>query len=319
MSGAPPIDHDRFFKELLTTFFFELLELFFPKIAAALDHGSIEFLPQEVYVDPLKGEKYRADIVVKARYKADRGAAFLVVHVEHQSTAPSGFGERFYRYHAAISARHGLPVYPIVIYSHDAPRKKQHDTYKIDFPDGMVLLFRYRVVQLNRLPWRKFVNQHNPIASALMSKMKIAPRDRPRVKVQCLRLLVTMKLDPARKYLIGAFVDAYLRLNEEESRRFQRAVEKAELLPGEKEEIVEYVTSWEEKGREIGRKEGLQQGMQQGAVRILRDLLLDVLTTRFGSVDTSVVDRIHAIDSNDELRRLHHQALTATAIGELGL
>lgn len=132
-----------------------------------------------------------------------------------------------------------------------------------------------------------------------------------------------LHLDPARRYLIGAFVDAYLRLSEEESRRFQRALEEAQLLPSEEEEIVEYVTSWEEKGREIGRKEGLQQGMQlgmqQGAVRILRDLLLDVLTTRFGSVDTSVVDRIRAIDSNDELRRLHHQALTAGAIGELGL
>lgn len=315
MSGTPPIDHDRFFKELLTTFFFEFLELFFPKIAGELDPASAEFLREEVYVDQLRGGKYRADIVVKARYKADRGAAFLIIHVEHQSTAPSDFGERFYRYFVAISARHGLPVYPIVIYSHDEPLKKQHDTFKISFPDGPVLRFHYRVVQLNRLPWRRFVNQHNPIASALMSKMKIAPRDRPWVKVQCLRILVTLKLDPARKSLISTFIDAYLRLNEEESRRFQEAIEQTELMPSEKEEIVEYVTSWEEKGREIGRKEGLQEG----AIRVLRDLLLDVLTTRFGSIDTCVVDRIHAIDSTDELRRLHHQALTANSIGELGL
>jgi hypothetical protein len=40
MDGPPPIgrvpavDHDRLFKELLTTFFFEFLDLFFSELAA---------------------------------------------------------------------------------------------------------------------------------------------------------------------------------------------------------------------------------------------------------------------------------------------
>jgi len=35
------IDHDRIFKELLTTFFFEFLDLFFPALAAQIHRESI--------------------------------------------------------------------------------------------------------------------------------------------------------------------------------------------------------------------------------------------------------------------------------------
>ena len=38
------MDHDRLFKELLTTFFVEFLELFFPETLPYLDRDSVEFL-----------------------------------------------------------------------------------------------------------------------------------------------------------------------------------------------------------------------------------------------------------------------------------
>ncbi|MBI3208140.1 MAG: Rpn family recombination-promoting nuclease/putative transposase, partial [Candidatus Solibacter usitatus] len=182
---APPaggfvlaIDHDRFFKELITTFFVEFLELFFPKLAASLDRGSIEFLSQEHFTNLFEGDEYHADIVAKARFQGSD--AFFLIHVEHQSTAPANFPRRFFRYFSALTEKRGLPVYPIVIYSHDQPTKAQPNSYRLDFPDGEVLRFTYRVVQLNRLSWRRFVNSPNPVASALMAKMKIADRDRPR-------------------------------------------------------------------------------------------------------------------------------------------
>lgn len=283
MSGALQIDHDRFFKELLTEFFFE-------------------FLRQELFVG---GEQYRADVVVKARFKADPGATFLVIHVEHQSTALGNFGERFYNYYSAILGKHGFPVYPIVIYSHDAPLKMQPSIFRRRLGDLTILTFRYRVVQLNRLSWRRFVGRENPVASALMSKMKVAVRDRPRVKFECLRLLMTLQLDPARRGLIGKFVDAYLRLNDAETIRFHRAIETSELRPRQREEIVEYVTSWEEKGIEIGMQRGLQWGLQQGleeGLQALRANLLDVLAARFGPVETTIVNRVQAVDSVEELR-----------------
>lgn len=46
-----------------------------------------------------------------------------------------------------------------------------------------VLQFEYAAIQLNRLPWRRFVGHSNPVAIALMAKMKMAPADRPKVKL----------------------------------------------------------------------------------------------------------------------------------------
>lgn len=50
-----------------------------------------------------------------------------------------------------------------------------------------------------------------------MAKMRIAPKDWACVKLECLRLLVTLRLDPARMRLISGFVDTYLRLNADSS------------------------------------------------------------------------------------------------------
>lgn len=326
---APQIvDHDRFFKELLTGFFFEFLELFYPKLARLLDRTRVEFLNQELYVNQLDGEEYQTDLLAKVRLLNAAPEAFFLVHVEHQSTAPSNFPRRMYRYFSAILERHGVVVYPIVIYSHDAPLKQQPSLFRMDAPDGLQLLrFRYRTIQLNRLPWRRFVNTENPVASALMSKMKIAPRDRPRVKFECLRLMLTLSIDPARMRLIGRFVDAYLRLSDQEERRFRGARQLAKLEPGKREIIMEYVTSWEQrgmregfvKGRAEGIEEGIEKGIETGVLQTLRDVLLDILTTRFGSLDTSVNERIQAIDSTEELRRLTHAALTVTSLQDLSV
>jgi hypothetical protein len=87
-----------------------------------------------------------------------------------------------------------------------------------------------------------------------MAKMRIAPEERPRVKVECLRLLTTFRLDPARLRVIGVFVDTYLRLSAEEERVFHEML--TTIQPTEQEEVMELMTSWEEKGLQRGLREG---------------------------------------------------------------
>ena len=72
------------------------------------------------------------------------------------------------------------------------------------------------------LDWTKFINQPNPVASALMARMKFHRADRPRVKLQCLRLLATLRLNPEKSALIWHFVESYLSLNEKEVRIFKQ-------------------------------------------------------------------------------------------------
>jgi hypothetical protein len=86
------IDHDRLFKELLSTFFIEFLELFIPEVASTIAPNSIAFLQQEYFADLVEGEEKVIDLLVEVR-QADRDATFLI-HVETQATSQANFNRR---------------------------------------------------------------------------------------------------------------------------------------------------------------------------------------------------------------------------------
>ena len=84
------MDHDRLFKELLSTFFVEFFDLFLPDVGAALDH-TVPFVPmdKEVFTDVTRGEKHEVDVLMKARFRGED--AFFLIHVENQATAQADF------------------------------------------------------------------------------------------------------------------------------------------------------------------------------------------------------------------------------------
>jgi predicted transposase/invertase (TIGR01784 family) len=202
-------DHDRLFKELLSTFFIEFLQLFVPDVAKTIDPASLRFLPQEYFADLTAGEDKVIDLLAEVKQSGEE-VGFLV-HVEAQSTAESNFARRIFFYFSRLHQKYLQPIYPIVLFSFDEPYRPEPDTYRVHFPRRTVLEFSFESIQLNRLAWRDYLNQPNPVAAALMAKMQIAPEDRPKVKAECLRLLVTLQLDPARTRLISQFVDTYTR------------------------------------------------------------------------------------------------------------
>jgi predicted transposase YdaD len=274
------IDHDRLFKELISTFFVEFLELFFPEIIAYLEPASIEPVDKEIFTDVTAGDRYEPDLVVKARCRDQE--SFFMIHVENQANPQADFGRRMFRYFARLYEKFGLPVYPIAIFSYDSPKLPQPNIYRVEFPDKVVLEFNYGVIQLNRLNWRDFLQNENPVASALMAKMNIAPKDRPRVKSECLRLLATLRLDPARMQLISGFIDTYLRLNAEEEEIFKAEIAKFEAV--QQEVVMEIVTSWKLEGREEGRQAGKQE---EALALIMRQLI-----RRIGAVEPQLQERI---------------------------
>src|SRR5205814_10286982 len=97
-------DHDRLFKELLTTFFVEFVALFLPDVSAYLERDSLEFLDKELFTDVTSGERHEADVVVKARFRGED--TFFLIHVENQATPEPEFGRRMFRYFARLFERH---------------------------------------------------------------------------------------------------------------------------------------------------------------------------------------------------------------------
>lgn len=211
-----------------------------------------------------------------------------------------------FTYFARLHEKYALPVYPIVIYSHDSPQTPAPNTYRIDFPNKRVLEFNYQVIQLNQLKWQDFVNQRNPVASALMAKMQMDVQERPTVKLMSLQLLVNLGLNPAQIQLISGFIDTYLDLNTQEERIFQAQL--ANIEPKEEERVMQIVTSW--------MRQGIQQGVQQGVQQGELTLILRQLNRRLAEVNPQLQERIQTL-STPELEDLGEALLDFTTAADL--
>ena len=83
------MDHDRPFKELLTTFFYEFVALFLPEIQAYLEPSSVVFLDKEIFTDINEGARYEADLIARARFRGEE--AFFPDSFGTPSAAASRF------------------------------------------------------------------------------------------------------------------------------------------------------------------------------------------------------------------------------------
>lgn len=282
-----PIDHDRLFKELLATFFLDFLELFLPALHAALDPTSVVFLDKEVFTDVTAGRRHVVDLVARARLRGRE--SFVLLHVETQARREGAFAARMFRYFARLHEQHGLPVYPVAVLSYAAPLSREPDRYRVAVAGFDVLRFRFHAIQLGRLSWRAFLRRPNPVAVALMARMRIAPGERPQVKAECLRLLATLRLDRARMRLIAGFVDSYLQLTAEEERLF-RARLRAPARGEERKMQVgsqRILTSWE--------RQGMARGLTKGRAEGRAEMALQILERRLGAAPAPLATRIRGL------------------------
>ena len=231
----------------------------------------------------------------------EQDSSFLV-HIENQASNSSEFNRRMFRYFCNLFLKYDRPIYPIVVFSYDAPKRQDISDFVIEFSDRQVLRFDYQVVQLNRLDWQDFIKHKNPVGAALMAKMRIDPKDRPKVKAECLRLLVSLKLNPAKMQLISGFVDSYLRLSSEEKVIFQSELGKMDLK--EKEQIMQITTSWKEEGILEGRLEG------QSAT------LLRLLKRKFAGLSEETAEQVKSLELN-QLDSLTEDLLDFQSVDDL--
>jgi hypothetical protein len=101
------IDHDQLFKQLLTTFFLEFLELFAPDFFVAIDPSSLEILPLEYFTEIEAGERRAMDIIVRVTLRGRpnapaSGRVSVVVNCEHQSSSKGNFHRRMFFYFAQL-------------------------------------------------------------------------------------------------------------------------------------------------------------------------------------------------------------------------
>ncbi|MHA6259344.1 Rpn family recombination-promoting nuclease/putative transposase [Sporosarcina sp. CAU 1771] len=264
------MNHDQLFKELINHFFIEFMEVFFPEQRADIDFESIQPLSEELYTDLLEGENRRVDIVIQAKLKGTN--TLIIVHIEPQSSYQSDFNQRMYNYFGLLYNKYRMPILPIAVFSYDYNRTEKSQ-FTIEFPSFHVLTFNFLMLELKKKNWRDFLNSDNPVAAALLSKMGYKKKERVQVKIEFLRMMVRMELNPARARFINDFFENYLKLNQKEEEEFMREISQMENA----EEFTKLPNSWEERGIRKGIKQGLEQGIQKGIEEAKREVVLEML------------------------------------------
>lgn len=286
------IDHDALFKQLLEEFFVEFLDLFVPDALQLLDVSAITFLDKEVFRDLLDPDRREADLVVQARAR-DQPTTFII-HLEHQAQEDKVLHQRMFRYFARFHDRYDAPVYPIALCSYRTPQQPAPDRYAVGFPEFAVLDFRFRVVQLNQLRWRDYLQHPNPLATALLTRMQVAPHERRAVKAACLAHLVGLPISAKRRRIISQFLDVYLPLAPADEAEMYAA--HPEIAPNQQEVPMEIVTSWE----------------RMAAVK----MVTKVLNVRFGPLDPRITAQIAAYPY-DMLEALNVAQVAFTSLADL--
>ncbi|QTH45543.1 hypothetical protein J4772_14665 [Cohnella sp. LGH] len=119
--------------------------------------------------------------------------------------------------------------------------------------------------------WRRFIRTKNPVAAALLSSMGYNKKERVTVKLEFLRMVTRLELDPARMKLLTVFFETYLPLTEAENKQLAKKIEQTDLK--KEAAIMEWLTSWERKGMEKGLEKGIEAGVLKGKEEIAAKML----------------------------------------------
>lgn len=85
--------------------------------------------------------------------------------------------------------------------------------------------------------------------------------ERLKLKLEFFKMLLRLKLDPARMQLLTGFFDSYIQLSPEEDEKVKNDLLR-ELPNKEVSQVTEILTSWHRRGIEEGKIEGKIEALQ---------------------------------------------------------
>ena len=94
----------------------------------------------------------------------------------------------------------------------------------------------------------------------MLGKMGYRDEEKVQVKLEFLRMMVKMELDPARARFINDFFEQYLKLDEKEEEELMREISQLENAA----EFTKLPNSWEERGIRKGKEEVALKMLEEG-------------------------------------------------------
>ena len=323
-----PNHYDAAWKLVLQFLLRPFLEGFFKSVADQVDWSiRPEFLDgqlQSILPDGAPGEM-RADKLVRVGL-LHGGSAVLLIHVEVQAQRDPELALRMFRYHYRLFDKFGHPAVALVVLADDEPGWRpvayEHG------PGPSSLRFEYATCKLLDLDLGPWIKAGNPVARVVQAH-RLAQQTRGDMAARWSAKLAWVKewmqtgLEGEDARQVTRVMHWLLALPREQEVLFMKAVQNLEASMRDETRSPYETVVWEagiEEGLRQGRQEGRQEGREEGRLlerRVAaRDLLLDVLTTRFGPCDASLMRDVEAVMDADQLRGLAQRALRAGSLAE---
>ncbi len=268
-------DHERLLKELIVNFYVDFVDILVPQVSIFLDKQSVHLRTDSgrTIAGRCPGG---TDILATAKVHGQDSV--VLVHIAPATRPDHEVGQDMFRRFSWLYEEFGLPVCPVVVLANDAPSLADSSRFRVSLPHKIILDFSYLAVPLHRLNWRDYVRKPNPIACALMSRMRVSPDERFRVKSESLRLLSTLELEPSRRRMIAKYINAYLPLTADEEKKIRWKVDLSDL------ESVDVATAEDSDNRN-----------RMGKV----DIILRQLSCRTGILPGRIAGQIENLTSNE--------------------
>jgi len=296
--------HDQYFKGLLWHFFPDFLRLFVPEIADAIVPDAITLLDPQTITDLPEGAMRTADVVGRVRSR-DGNPETVLVHTEAQSKVEAKFEFRMWQYNATLTNRYGPPVISIAL---------------LPFTSGGIQLARYNervfgrdyarldywLIGLRSLAAADYLTAEPILGSILAALMRRQTESKVDIRATAAERVHASGLDPARQTLLIDFVQRYLVLNPRESAEYLGRTTRE----GDTMETLELTWSQQKL------QEGKAAGIAEGELHARREVLLDLIHTRFGEVPADLAARI-ATAETPALTTLLRKAALAGSLDEV--
>lgn len=319
-------DYDTPWKEVVTHHFPEFMAFYFPAAHAAIDWSRPhDFLDQECAALTRDAElgKRVLDKLVRVHTHAG-GEQWVLVHLEVQGRHDKDFAERIFVCNYRVYDRYRRPVASLALLT-DASQRWRPCAFsykllgcemRIDFPVVKLQDYADRVDEL--------LAQDNPfalvtVAHLLTQKTKGNAHRRYVAKWRLTKLLYERDWDRQRIINLYRVIDWIMALPPELDAWLRHGI-----LDIERRKTMPYMSSIErigmeigmKKGEELGKRIGWERGLQEGRREAMEEMLVLLLSQRFGELDESARE-VLAVATVERLGEWIKRSLSADSLWEV--
>jgi hypothetical protein len=294
--------YDSPWKEALEQYFEPFLAFFFPKAHNEIDwQRGYEFLDKELQQIVVEAElgKRIVDKLVKV-WQLDGEETWVLLHIEIQSQVDSDFTKRMYTYNYRIFDRYNRKVVSLAVLGdmQDSWRPQEY-SYELW---GCRASLQFPIVKLldYEKQWKALEESTNPFAVVVMAHLRTQttsqnPEARLQWKISLIKQLYQKGYSRENILQLFRLINWMMTLPE----KLEQICD-TEINSYENQNYMPYITTVE----------------RRAMLKIQRESVIDVLTTRFEEVPSDLIETINNLSEVSQLKQLLKQAITISSIEE---